>query len=214
MFCSNCGKVAQGKFCWSCGAPLLAVGQEQVEPVDPTLDWTEIIDCDTLLRIPAVRERIARHAALAQKRMSAEDFLENCEKVFAPLMSGLPIASLTAKFAHPLYVKLGIQMRKVRSETIYRRPGEVLVGVLCSLAAAGHELRKATQAQDGCILEATIPSDMWSFAGDLIVTVRPQGKAMLVEAATIVKGQKFDWGKSRRCLDRLFGDLANLPVAA
>ena len=90
----------------------------------------------------------------------------------------------------------------------------MLVGVLCSLASAGHELRKATHAQDGCILEATIPSDIWSFAGDLFVTIKPQGQATLVEAAAIVKGQKFDWGKSRRCLDRLFGDLANLPAAA
>jgi hypothetical protein len=215
MYCSNCGREARGNFCSSCGAPLAAaVDPTPVEPVDPNLDWTEITDYDTLLKIPDVRERIARHAALAKKRMSGEEFLENAEKVFAPLMGGMPIASLTAKFIHPLYVKLGIQMRKLRSETICKRPGEVMVGVLCSLAAQGHELRKATQAEDGCVLEATIPSDMWSFAGDLIVTVRRKGEATLVEAATIMKGQKFDWGKSNRCLDRLFGDLRQLPVAA
>lgn len=215
MFCSNCGTEAKGKFCWSCGAPLLAVAhEEQAEVVDANVDWMVILDYETLLKVPAVRERIARHAAQAKKRMSAEDFMDNCEKVLAPLTCGLPVASLTAKFVHPLYVKWGIQMRKVRSETLFKRPGEVMVGVLCSLAAAGHELRNATQAEDGCILEATIPSDMWSFAGELYVTIKPQGQAMLVEAAAIVKGQKFDWGKSRRCLDRLFGDLANLPAAA
>jgi hypothetical protein len=215
MFCSNCGKEATGKFCWSCGAALEAgAGLESVELVEAAVDWTETLDYETLLKVPAVRERIARHAAQAKQRMSAEDFLENCEKVFAPLMGGLPVASLTAKVMHPLYIKWGIQMRKARSETIFKRPGEVLVGVLCSLAAQGHELRKATHTEDGCVLEATIASDMWSFAGDLIVTVKPQGQATVVEAAAVVKGQKFDWGKSRRCLDRLFDDLVNLPAAA
>lgn len=215
MFCSNCGKEAQGNFCWSCGAPLDAGAElENVELTEVVVDWTELTDCDKLLKIPAVRERIARHAALSKKRMSAEEFMDNCEKVFSPLMGGLPVATLTTKLIRPLYIKLGIEMRKVRSETLYRRPGEVLVGVLCSLAAAGQELRRATREHDGCVLEATIPSDMWSFEGDLIVAVRPQGKTTVVEAAIVVKGQKFDWGKSRRCLDRLFGDLASLPVAA
>jgi hypothetical protein len=214
MFCSDCGKEASGKYCWNCGAPLLAgAGLEHVELVEVTVDWTQIIEYDALLKIPAVRERIARHAALSPKRMSAEEFLEGCDKVLGPLMGGVPMAPL-AKIIQPLYAKLGIQTKKGRSESLARRPGEVLVGVLCSLAAHGNTLRQATQAQDGCILEATIPSDIWSFAGDLVVTVRPQRHATLVEAAATFKGQTFDWGKGRRCLDRLFDDLSQLPAAA
>jgi hypothetical protein len=53
---------------------------------------------------------------------------------------------------------------------------------------------------------------MWALEGDLIVTVQAEPQAVRVEAATVVKGQLFDWGKSRRSLDQLLADLEKTPA--
>ena len=48
---------------------------------------------------------------------------------------------------------------------------------------------------------------MWSFEGQLVVTIERAGTATKIEAATNIPGQWFDWGKSTRCLEQLFGRL-------
>jgi hypothetical protein len=53
---------------------------------------------------------------------------------------------------------------------------------------------------------------MWSFAGDIVITVERQKEGTSVEAATVIKGQVFDWGKSKRLLNSLFEDISSLPV--
>ena len=65
-----------------------------------------------------------------------------------------------------------------------------------------------TQAADGCLLEAALPSDLFSLEGDLLVSVRRVRELAEVDATTRIGGQMFDWGKSNRCLDQLFDDLA------
>ncbi len=44
---------------------------------------------------------------------------------------------------------------------------------------------------------------------ELLVT---EGSATAIEAATQIKGQLFDWGKSSRYLDGLFNDLEQTPA--
>ena len=53
---------------------------------------------------------------------------------------------------------------------------------------------------------------MWSFAGDIVIIVERQKEGTSVEAATVIKGQVFDWGKSKRLLNSLFEDISSLPV--
>lgn len=89
MFCSECGVEAAGKFCWSCGRrlkqqPATANGPQKLP--EPAVDWTNLLDCQALLAIPEVRERIAQYAARATKRLSGEDFLEGCDKVLIRIL--------------------------------------------------------------------------------------------------------------------------------
>lgn len=79
--------------------------------------------------------------------------------------------------------------------------------VLCALARNALPLAEVHQAADGCVLEAGLPSDLLSFAGQVIVTVNQTGPVTTVKAVTTIPGTWFDWGKSSRCLDRLFGDI-------
>jgi len=101
---------------------------------------------------------------------------------------------------------------KTRSQVFHRPTGRILVALLCSLARRGRPLRHVKQGIDGCVFEATLPSDVWSMAASLVVSVSRAGGATLVEAATTVPGQLYDWGKSKRCLDELFADLSAAPA--
>jgi hypothetical protein len=239
MFCSDCGAAATGNFCWSCGKPLAkgthtpadTQGDSSIElipidtvpidtvPIDtvpveivPT-DWSTLTNYEGLLRIPAVRERIARHAALSTKRLSGEEFLEHCDKFLTPLTGGVPF-TLIAKLTQPLSTRLGLKTGKTRRERLPQPAGATIVAVLSSLAQNGHTLGEVTQLADGVTLRAAAPSDIWSFKGDLHIDLRATGHSTDIEAAYTVPGQLFDWGKSQRGLDKLFADLATLTRAA
>lgn len=90
--------------------------------------------------------------------------------------------------------------------------GTAIVSALCSLARHGQVLQQVHQFEDGCLLESSLPSDMWSFAGTLYVTLRKTQSGTSVDCATHIEGQLFDWGKSNRCIDELFADIQSTPA--
>jgi hypothetical protein len=215
MFCSECGATAHGKFCSSCGTALMPVAAETANLVSTPVEWSDIIDCQTLLAIPEVRDLIARAASQAKKGVSGEEILEAFGKVIAKL-AGLPVSlpmTGLAHFAQATYAKMGIKTGKSRVEFVAEPTGRVIVELLCSLARHGCELRVVHQITDGVILGAVLPSDLFALEGNLILTVtRVQGGTQ-VEARTEIPGQIFDWGKSNRCLEAIFAEL-NSPRAA
>lgn len=217
MFCSECGVEAAGKFCWDCGKPLkpqMAASSDSVDQIELVpIEWTEITDCQSLIAVPEVRERIARHAAQSKKKLSGEEFLECCDKILGPLAGGVPFA-IIAKIAQPISEKLGLKTGKGRSERVAERPGVVLVAILCSLAQNDQKLLEATQSASGCTIRATMPSDIWSLKGDLLINVHAESRTTVVEADITIPGQVYDWGKCNRALDRLFADLTQLAKVA
>lgn len=166
-------------------------------------DWDREVHYETILKFPGVRDTIERYSRQAPKRMTGEQFLALADKL-VPL--GVPLEGLAA-LVQPLYARLGIKTGKVRAQQVQAPAGRVLVRALCSLAHHGQSLRGVTQAADGCLLNATLPSDFFSLEGDLLVSVRRNGSQAEVSGATCISGQFFDWGKSNRCLDQLFSDL-------
>jgi hypothetical protein len=220
MFCSECGAAATGKFCWSCGKPLARgpqalIPRDDAEPVEPqlTVDWMQLTNYEALLRIPQVRDRIARHAALSKKKLTGEEFLEACDKFLTPLTGGVPFM-LIANLTQPLSTRLGLKTGKTRCERLGQGAGTVIVAVLCSIAQNGHKLGEVTQLENGVTLRATAPSDIWSLQGDLHIDIRAAGSVTQVEAAYTIPGQLFDWGKSQRGLTQLFTDVTTLTKAA
>jgi hypothetical protein len=204
MFCSECGKPAQGKFCSYCGARLAATEViANAVPTESGLKWEHEVEYETILRYPGVRDKIERHARQAPVRLTGEQFLMLADKL-VPL--GVPLEDLVS-VVQPLYSRLGIKTGKERAGQVPAPVGEVIVRALCSLARRGQTLRGVTQAVDGCVLEAALPSDLFSLNGDLLVSVRRSGTEAEVRGATRIGGQFYDWGKSKRCLDTLFADL-------
>jgi hypothetical protein len=209
MFCSECGAKADGKYCSACGTKLAAP-----EPIETVLmiDRSNTVEYETLLSIPEVRQRIAQSAAKSKRRMTGEEFLDLCDKLTGK-MAVIPVATI-AHFAQSLHTKLGVKTGKHESRFIARPAGEVLVSLLCSLARHGREVRHAQQSPDGCIITASLPSDLFALEGDLIVAIARRPGGAQVNAHTDIKGQMFDWGKSRRCLDALFADLQSAAAVA
>lgn len=213
VYCHDCGAKAHGNFCAHCGTKLIAAApassEEQRSANSPTvvasLDWADEVRYEVLVGIPEVRDSIARHASRAGKHLSAEDFLELCDKAFVPL-SGASLAKIGA-LAVPVYSAFGVKTNKTRKELLPMPPGRVMVAVLCSLVGQGQELIGVEQAEDGCLLRATIPSDLWSFQGECLIQVERQDQGTLVEVATVIPGQLYDWGKSNRFLTHLFNEI-------
>ena len=210
-FCSNCGAKAIGKFCADCGTDLSAPTHEAplaVLEVLPVEDWHEEVRYSILLHFAEVRDELARHAAQAKKGLSGEDFLKACDIAFKPFTG----ASLTtiASIAAPISSRLGIRLEKKRNWSINRPIGKVLVAALCSLARHGQALKNVQQAGDGCIFEAALPSDIWSFEGQFFVSIHRDCGKTHVEATAKIPGQLYDWGKSQQSLDRLYEDLQSI----
>ncbi len=224
MFCSECGQKASGKFCSHCGHRLPASTPNDAVPVvrildesnlnkpespvvadliEPVADWDHEVRYETLLSVPSVRDTINRHASMARKSMTGEDFLKLCDKVM-PI--GVPMEKI-ASLIQPLYARLGISTGKQRVGHVRAPAGRVILRMLCSLARRGQSLRVVKQADDGCSFEAMLPSDIFALEGDLIVGVRKLNDVTEVTAATKIPGQFFDLGKSNRALDALFIDL-------
>lgn len=206
MYCSQCGAKAAGKFCAECGAPLLVLAP-QSEPEPVLVDWKKSVDFEALLRVPEVRDRIARSGAQSKKRMTGEQFLDMYGSALGKL-SGIPLPMTPlAHWAQSMGARMGFKTGKARSQTIAAPAGEVIVLLLCALAREGRTLKDVQQRSDGCVLTAELPSDLFALAGDLVIAVTRCTDGTQVEAHTDIRGQYFDWGKSTRCLDQLFGEL-------
>jgi hypothetical protein len=200
-FCSQCGRRAQGNFCSGCGHSLNAA-VEDVSDVVLTIEWRDEVRIDVIASVPEVQQRITRAAARAKKGLSGEQILSLAENI----TPGVPLEKL-AGVVQPLYASWGVKTGKERSDTVVAPVGEAIVRVLCSLAQRGQEVLGVEQHDDGCTITATLPSDVWALGGKMIVAVRRNTRGARIDAATLIEGQWFDWGKSRSRLELLLSDV-------
>jgi hypothetical protein len=222
MYCSNCGLTASGNFCAHCGHKLQPDERQKPvrrddappEPDDglPIFDadalladedqWAHEVNYKALIRHPDVRDLLVMAGNRAHASVTGEEFL----KKFDSVVPGLSIAT---SIVQPLYSKWGVKTGKSVSQRFERPVGRTIVSILCALAEGSSKIRNVHQLQNGCRIEASIPSDIWSFEGVLYIHVERQGTGALVEAATKIPGQWFDFGKSQRVLDQLMGSIRN-----
>jgi hypothetical protein len=195
MYCPNCGAEAGGKFCAHCGKPLTAVGATQND------DWTSDPSYRSLVSRPVIRDLIKEAGRGAKSAMSEEEFINKF------LFHGAPIAEPVLEFALPFLERLGLKTGKSGSREFDLPIGRTIVATLCALASRDHRLRGATQADTGCVIEATLPSDFWSPQGRLKISIVPTGTGSTVAVETHIPGQLFDAGKSRRAISGLFDDI-------
>ena len=211
MHCSECGVEASGKFCWSCGAALRQPGAVPPAAVPPAAAWDgEDPDYAAVVAIPAVRDLLGAEAAAADHPMSGEEFLAKCEKVLPQPVPLVPLAEVIV----PIYAQLGIKTGRTEKRVVPLPAGVALAGVLLSLARHGNDINRVEQAEDGCVVHAKLKSTMWHHKGHLVVTVTREGSGAVIEAATKIPGQLFDWGQSKIRLQTLFEDVTDARVQA
>lgn len=224
MFCSECGVKATGKFCHACGARLATAEtaiapaltpamppavEAAITPQVAAIPWQSEIRYAELLKVPHIRDTLAKLTMEAEPGMSATDILNVFDSAFKPM--GPISMSKIAPVLQSMYGKWGINTGKQRQEVLATPPGVVIFNLLCALTKRGQKIREVTQGEDGCILQAVIPSSLWTMEGKLLVTVSKVPQGTQVEAATRISGQMYDWGMSNRLLDELFRGLKQTP---
>lgn len=216
MYCSQCGAMANGKFCHQCGSPLQDSGAALMlsddDFVDEVIDWEQEVRYDRIIKVDAIRIAIARHVATAPKGLSGEALLALYDKIVS---SPVSLESLAA-VVQPMYDSWGIHTGKKRSELLPAPIGRSIARTLCSFAKHAQTFESTEHHDAGCILISDIPSSVCSFKGKLIVSLLRRDQHTQVSAETHIPGQMYDWGKSQRCLEQLFNDLNSdlgLPAA-
>ena len=194
-----------GNFCSSCGTKALEQGSFKSE-----IDWTVEKNFDKLIKHPEVREIILKYANESLKKNSAQEFLELADTVFESLLgvSTKKVSDLVV----PIYQKLGISTGKAERKKFNQPIQQVIVKSLCSLAKNGFPIESVEGASDGFVLTAKIPSDMWSWGGDIIISTEGSNSSSEINIATKIKGQLYDWGKSKKLIDSFLLDIQNIEL--
>ncbi|MCF6325116.1 MAG: hypothetical protein L3J89_12475 [Gammaproteobacteria bacterium] len=199
MYCSNCGSKEGGNYCSKCGAELAATDSHDIEETD----WSGETNYSKLLRIPEVRDLISIAAQKNRKNLSIEELFDLFGDSLKPLAGGISLGKLAA-ISKPVSARFGINIKKKRCAEFDLPPGKMIVKLLCLFAELGQKVIHVEQADDGCLIEAEIPSDILSWKGTILVMVKKTHKETLLDASTKIEGQMFDFGKSERLLDKLF----------
>lgn len=221
MFCTQCGNElrAGDKFCGQCGTPVIASGASASDDKasapssgPPPLpggagDWRASVDYRLVLNHPEVTALIARAEGSYEKGMSADQFLAASAPILKLAGAGaVPIRTI-AEIAPQWYGRMGVNTGKTGTRDFALPVGRTIAAVACAFAARNLALIAGEQATDGCALKAKIGSSVWTFGGELTVTLKQAGGITHVEAATVIPGQMFDWGASKRQIADLFTDI-------
>jgi hypothetical protein len=211
MFCQNCGSPASGNYCTNCGAKLTTANQDLPAPntsSSPALSWKQETTLEGLLSNPEVREMIADSAAQSTKQMSGEEFLGVADSLIKPLGKDLSLKKL-AEIVVPIFQDMGIKNEHSMLWIVRYPILEVTVKAICTMARNNCRLTRAKKAANGIVLLGTIPSDFWSWSGDLVITLEDLHPSTRVQINTKIKGQLYDWGKSKRIIHTLLRDIEN-----
>jgi hypothetical protein len=218
MYCSNCGAQASGNFCFACGAKLAVDQPVAMEtstadshatsgiPANPLLDNNYAL----LLQSPDVRRLIEHYAKQAPSNRSAEDFLKLADHAVKPFTK-VSFATI-AQIIVPIYQQLGIKTGKSYSNTFAISIQDMIIKILCSLAKNGYPLQSVERASNGLLFLARLNSDMWTWGGDIVITLENQDSKTSVSIDVKIKGQLYDWGKSKSIIEKISTDIVGIMV--
>ena len=109
----------------------------------------------------------------------------------------VPPLKLIKDISLPISAKLGMKTSRDTSQGFRNTFGETLAAVLCSLASRSQPLEDITEATNGCVIRSKMLSSIWSWEGDLIITLEAKEEGTLMSAAITVPGQLSDMVQAR-----------------
>lgn len=209
MFCTQCGHVCreEDRFCGACGHQLSSAGTADTPSIAADVNWRASNDFREIFNHPDVQNRIKRVTGATPGGMSADEFLKAAQPIMSLAGAGTVKLTLLKDIALPFYQKLGIKTDNQQQKGFRSTYGETLAAALCSLAARGQTLLDIKQAENGCLIEAKLPSTMWNWEGTILLSLETHPEGILAKGNVSVPGQAFDWGRGKRMLQTLFEDM-------
>lgn len=209
MFCANCGAPVSGNFCSVCGYKIAQPTIVETPP-DSASPGDLLTRLKDVLNSEQTRNLIAMYAKQSPKAISADDILKVFDLAFQPL-AGVSVQKLTDVMV-PIAQRIGIKTGKSSSE-VYPVPiTELLLKTLCSIAKNGYELKETQLTSDGIVLVCEIKSDIWTWGGNLMITLKEIDKTTNVIIDVEIKGQLYDWGKSNSIIQHIKSDLTTIKI--
>lgn len=207
MYCANCGQPVSGNFCANCGTPV--AGNVGEKPPASALHWTEEPSIPALMANPEVATLIKHYAGQAETKLNADDFLGIFDKIMKP--GGVSMKKI-AEISVPIFEKMGVNTAHSTVQTLPFGLHESIVRCVCAIAKDGFPVTKIDLAENGLIIVATMPSDFFSWDGEMLVSMEGLGAETQITIHTKIKGQLYDWGKSKRRMERLIEDLRGINL--
>ena len=205
MFCHDCGKKVIGNYCSYCGTKV--IGEKEIEA---NSNWTTERNFDQLIKYPEVRKLISKYAQEATSTISAQEFLSFADLAFKPI-TGISSAKLADRLL-PIFQKSGISTVKSTKVNLNQTIQELIIKVLCSLTKNGYPIDSTEDVHDGFIFVAQIPSDMWTWGGSIVISVEETEDLCILNIAAKIKGQIYDWGKSKKVIQKVLADIEEIEL--
>lgn len=154
---------------------------------------------------PSIREILAIDEfknELSEAGMSEQEVADFLGPI-AGLSSGL--FQLTMKAGDALGKTLNLGTRKKMEKAFSLDYALTVRAIALALESLGHKITMAFDTSRGSFIEATLPIDIFSLGGSLSFEIVEEGTSSIqVIGQAEIKGQLFDWGKSRRVLNGVF----------
>jgi len=154
---------------------------------------------------PPIREILSGHVVQGNSSGGMTD--RDIADLLGPL-SALGSSAMfygTMKAGQAFGTRLGLKSGKHEVREYAASYASVVLAMALAVQRSGYPMRAAYDTPDGSVIECTLPPDLMSLAGeiDLEMTERA-ARSVTVTGTCEIKGQVFDWGKSKRALDGLF----------
>lgn len=202
IYCPECKEKIVKNYCGECGTK--GLDKSKIDGL-VVKSWWEEKDLKLVVENPEVQDIIKHYLAQSKKSISADVFLKRIDLLLSPL-AGVSVQKI-ADVSLPIYKKLGVKTGKSKTVVYTDVIQKVVVKVLCSLAKNNYPLLEAKEALNGMILIAEIPSDMKTFGGEVIISLQENEAEVEVRIDAKIKGQLFDWGKSKSVIKNIHRDI-------
>lgn len=204
MYCHKCGEKTNKEICKNCGTKIVKEDSIIIE------HWKNEVDYKKIIRHPDILDLVANYSKKSKNKLSGEELINKFDLVFGTA-AGLSIGFL-AEILVPIYSRLGIKTGKSDSIKLNKSIQEVFVRTMCSLVKNNHPIEEFHKAKDGLILIGKIKSDLRSFGGKVLIELRDNNDFIDTKIQTVIKGQLYDWGKSKQIVKIILKDIREIEL--
>lgn len=163
-----------------------------------------MVDVRSLINSQPVRALFEEFAAAHDPRESADEFLNR--------FGAMTVFS--AKVAHSLGNALGVRNTTYEEFVVPHTPLIACLAAIGAVYCNGLDVEAIEETADGggYLITADVPSTWLHFAGQIVVSVAPDGAGSTMEVTIVVPGQVFVWGAGKRLIKAFGSTMADAAI--